>query len=247
MRNQKWISIVLIILIITSILLFIYSWISRTPNHIEIVVSRYNENLEWLSEEPFNHHPVIIYNKGENEDFVKTPNIRSIFKIPNVGRETHSYLYHVVKNYDNLADITIFLPGSCGLAHKHKRAKDTVIITENIHDTYFNDNIDDLYEKYKDFQLDNWQSSDGLNKKVNNEKELTPSNYRPFGVWFKHWFGDLKVTQTSYFGIFAVHKRHILQRPKEFYQKMLDEISVSSNPEVGHYYERAWSAIFYQI
>jgi hypothetical protein len=28
--------------------------------------------------------------------------------LPNVGREGHSYLWHVVNNYDNLADWTVF-------------------------------------------------------------------------------------------------------------------------------------------
>lgn len=244
--NKNLVSIVLITIITISILLFIYSWVSCNSNHIEIVVSRYNENLDWLSNEPFNRHPVIIYNKGENEDFTKTANIQSIIKIPNVGRESHTYLYHIIQNYDNLADITVFLPGSTGLSHKYTRAANLIKIVEYINDTYFYDKVDDLYQEYKDFQLDNYQSRDNTNKKINDEKILTPSMYRPFGVWYKHWFGDLKVSDTSYFGIFAVHKRHILQRPKEFYQELLNELSVSSNPEVGHYYERAWSAIFYQ-
>jgi hypothetical protein len=37
--------------------------------------------------------------------------------LPNVGKEQHSYLEHIVRNYDSLADRTIFLHGrapSCG-------------------------------------------------------------------------------------------------------------------------------------
>jgi hypothetical protein len=30
----------------------------------EIVIARYNENLNWINEEPFNRHPIIIYNKA---------------------------------------------------------------------------------------------------------------------------------------------------------------------------------------
>ena len=32
-----------------------------------IVVSRYNEKLDWLKDEPFNKYSVIIYNKGNDE------------------------------------------------------------------------------------------------------------------------------------------------------------------------------------
>lgn len=249
------ISIILVSFIIV-VFLFIFLLIeyntmgeytgSLLTRNIEVVVSRYNEYLEWLSEDPFNHHPIIIYNKGNNNNFSNASNIKSVIKIPNIGRETHSYLYHIVKNYDNLANITVFLPGSSGIPQKRERAIHVIKTIEHTHNTCFYDKIDDLYEKYKNFKIDNWQSSDNTNKQINNENILTPARYRPFGIWFKHKFGNLKITQTSYFGIFAVHKHDILQHPKEFYEELLEEISVSSNPEVGHYYERAWSAIFYK-
>ena len=37
--------------------------------------------------------------------------------LPNVGREQHAYLTHIVRNYDSLADWTVFLHGkvsTCG-------------------------------------------------------------------------------------------------------------------------------------
>ena len=66
-------------------------------NHddIELVVSRYNEDLEWLKEEPFNKYRVICYNKGKNDDFYKPPNMR-IVNLENVGREGHTYIYHIL-------------------------------------------------------------------------------------------------------------------------------------------------------
>ena len=77
--------------------------------NIEIVISRYNENLEWLNYEPFNKYKNIIYNKGPNDDFCKTNNIK-VFNLENIGRCDHTYLFHIIENYDNLADITVFLP-----------------------------------------------------------------------------------------------------------------------------------------
>ena len=71
---------------------------------IDIVVARYNENLDWLKDIPKNFN-IIIYNKGL-EDLT-----RPFIKIPNVGRESHTYLYHIITNYNNLADITIFCQG----------------------------------------------------------------------------------------------------------------------------------------
>ena len=40
-------------------------------DNVEIVISRYNENLTWTLETPFNEFKYIVYNKGDNEDFEK--------------------------------------------------------------------------------------------------------------------------------------------------------------------------------
>ena len=74
--------------------------IKEVPQELSkvIVVSRYNENLEWLKEFPFNLYPVIIYNKGTNDEFYKPDNLIKIVNIENVGRCDHTYLYHIVHN-----------------------------------------------------------------------------------------------------------------------------------------------------
>ena len=90
---------------------------------VEIVVARYNENLEWLKHHPFSEYNVIIYNKGTNNNFYKPKKLKYIENLENVGKCDHTYLYHIIKNYDNLSDITIFLPGSCNMKWKQKKAK----------------------------------------------------------------------------------------------------------------------------
>lgn len=76
-------------------------------NNVEIVVARYNEDLSWINEYPFNQFEYIVYNKGDNNNFVKT-NVKEIVRLPNVGRCDHTYLYHIVANYDNLSNIIVF-------------------------------------------------------------------------------------------------------------------------------------------
>lgn len=63
------------------------------------VVARYNENVDWLHTEK-DH--CIIYNKGEKL------NIENEILLPNVGRESETYLHYIITNYDNLPDIIIF-------------------------------------------------------------------------------------------------------------------------------------------
>ena len=66
----------------------------------KIVVSRYNENIEWVD----NYSERIIYNKGDNYDGV-------YIRLKNFGRETHTYLHHIVNNYNSLSDYTFFVQG----------------------------------------------------------------------------------------------------------------------------------------
>ena len=70
----------------------------------EIVIARYNEDLSWLKKLP-KTIKITVYNKGL--DNLDIPSIR----LPNIGRESHTYLYHIIQNYDNLAEQTIFCQG----------------------------------------------------------------------------------------------------------------------------------------
>lgn len=73
---------------------------------LEIVVARYNENLDWLKDiKKSKDIKITVYNKG-NDD-ITVPFI----PLPNIGRESHTYLYHIINNYENLADQTIFCQG----------------------------------------------------------------------------------------------------------------------------------------
>ena len=90
----------------------------------EIVVARYNENLDWLKKiKKSKDLKITVYNKGLDD--IDVPFI----KIPNVGRESQTYLEHIINNYDNLADQTIFCqgdpifhsPGFIELINKHRK------------------------------------------------------------------------------------------------------------------------------
>lgn len=242
--------IVLITILIILVSFFLFDFFIRytledfQQNNIEIVVSRYNEDLEWLKDEPFNKYPIVIYNKGVNDDFYK-PNNTKIIKLANVGRCDHTYLYHIVNNYDNLPENTIFLPGSANMHNKIDKAKEQVYEMEKHNNTVilgskYNNVKNDLYG----FSIDSHIATDTKNSSMNNETKLEISRIRPFGKWFEHHFGDTPVQYISYFGILGINKKHILLRKKEFYEKLLAEVSNSSNPEVGHYLERAWNAVF---
>ena len=77
--------------------------VSKT--NLDIVVSRYNENLEWCK--PY-AEMCVVYNKGEP---LKNNFGYKIRHLKNVGRESHTYLSHIVYNWDSLNEYTMFLQG----------------------------------------------------------------------------------------------------------------------------------------
>jgi hypothetical protein len=215
-------------------------------NNIEIVIARYNENLEWLAEEPFYKYPIICYNSGNNDDFLKLTKMK-VIQINNIGKEAYVYLYHIINNYNNLSNITIFLPGSSSSYHKIENAKRQIYETEKYNNTVFfsvkyNNVRDDIY----DFQIDDWCSTSNENTLANPKCELNLAKIRPFGKWFDKYFEDININYINYFGILGLKKKHIIQNSKEYYENLLLEFE-QPNDEVAHYFERAWEAIFYPL
>lgn len=255
--------IVLLLLIIMFILYscscsYSYSSVKREgfenqnkKKSVEIVISRYSEDLEWLKTEPFNSYScsITIYNKGNNEDFYKPENTKEIIKLPNVGRCDHTYLYHIIKNYDKLEDIVVFLPGSTEMEKKQKKATILLGEIEKHNSAVFVDiqRHEDVKTDNYFFELKEWKASNTINSKINPEAELTPAPIRPFGKWFDARFGDTKVQAITHLGIFSVAKEDILQHPKSYYENLIKDFDNSSNPEVGHYFERAWAAVFHPM
>ena len=240
--------IIIIIILLYTCICENYSNIDIDNKSIDVVISRYNENLDWLKEINEDKFNIIVYNKGINDNFIKLPNM-TIINLDNVGRESHTYLYHVINNYNNLADITIFLPGSGNIDYKMNKIQHLIELIKQhnkaifLHNSYYNNVKEDLYN----FTLNEWTTSDIQNKEINLESKLELSEIRPFGKWYDHYFNDIKIQHVTYLGIFSIDKRDILQHSKEYYENLIKQLSNSSNPEVGHYFERAWEAVFYPM
>jgi len=73
---------------------------------MKVVVARYNEDIHWLL--PI-MNIVTVYNKGlDNLQYIPQ---NKIIKCENVGREGATYIKHIIENYDNLDDYTVFIQG----------------------------------------------------------------------------------------------------------------------------------------
>lgn len=69
-----------------------------------LVVSSYKENIDWTDNVKQN---LFLYNKNEID--VGRSNL---IKLKNVGRESHTYLHHIVEHYNDLDDVVIFCQGN---------------------------------------------------------------------------------------------------------------------------------------
>jgi hypothetical protein len=211
----------------------------------EIIVARFNEDLSWL-EKYKGDYDITVYNKGPNS----AGNFNQI-KLPNVGMEAHTYLWHIVNRYDTLAPRTVFIMGSAVSREDRRPIMITLFNKLKTHkisefDVTCHD-VDDLKQNQYNFSLDEIEKSTKENKDVVNVKKLDPSPERPFGKWYETNFGDYQSKKVCFVPNFAVTREDIRKKPKSYYKHLLDKYLSEDfkNPEVAHYFERAWYAIFY--
>lgn len=224
-----------------------------TPFTCDLVIARYKEKLDWLQQyKNYDFRNIILYNKYEPDndksckDLGATLNGKDCIKInlANEGRCDHTYLYHIINNYDTLADVTIFSKGSSDMYRENKKLKFTVAKVFETRDTVMsNDTLaTPIHVHAADFVLSRYKST----HPANNDTDLTvkPASVRPFGKWYQHYFPGFSTIKVVYAGIFSVSKEHIKQHPKSYYEMLIKEVEGHHNPEAGHYFERSWTTIF---
>ena len=204
-----------------------------------LIFARYNEDIEWIKK--YKNYKKVIYNKGEklfkSKDF-------EIIDIKNVGRESHTWLYHIVNNYDRLDDINIFLQAKIDdlncMAYE-----DPLKYIKKVKKYGF------AASRYGLLGPFHWDWNVGVDKDIrykrkwlNNEISKSKIGFRKFS---KEIFPNIPLfVATSYSGCFAVKKEVILQHNISFYKRLLDILSNHKNPIEGHYMERLWCYIFTQ-
>jgi len=251
-----FLKIVFLVVFIIFIIFYAYLY-NNSKNYnihndrINIIISRYNENLKWTLDYPYNKYKYTVYNKGNNENFEKK-NVINVVNLPNVGRESHTYLYHIISNYDNLKDINVFLPGSIDTNHTifKKRLISSKLfdyIEKNDNAVFLSfDNIknNSIVDEFKYFQVNSYSSTTRENFMLNKESKTEKCIYRPYYKWYNKVFGDRVSNSVIHYGIFSVDKRDILKYPKIYYKNLIEYVSNSSNPEAGHFFEKSWGVIF---
>jgi len=199
-----------------------------------LIISRYRENIDWINYNDFDK--VLIYNKGDN--LTKD----NVIDLPNVGRESHTWLHHIVENYNNLYENNIFLQG---------RIDDLGCMVFSDPREYINGIKKNGFSVKRLGLLGpfHWKHNIGIEKdpryKESWERGEISKSKIGFRKFAKKYFPEIpKFVATSYGGCFGVSKEFILLRDLKFYRKLLENLSKSKNPIEGHYMERLWCYLF---
>jgi hypothetical protein len=212
---------------------------------VQVVVARYAEDLRWLDELP--HRDIVVYDKNDAGDASHgNPPARAVVRrLRNEGREGHTYLHHILRHWDDLADVTIFLPGSAH-AHFYKRRKLVRVVDAVCAGrpgaVPASRAPQPIHEHLAGLALDEWASTDADNARATRVVDLKPCDPRPFGRWYAA--RGLPPTRfVTYHGVFAASRDRIRSNPRALYRALLDDVRGHSNPEAGHYLERSWHAL----
>ena len=188
------------------------------PDHscrsINIVVARYNEDIEWTKQ----FENVTIYNKGD-----KLGDSYKEILLKNVGREGHTYYKHICDNYDNLDPYTIFLQGN-PFYHSPNIINN---LLKYIHNTKLDVDFEFLSEKVIYSCLD---YECRLNKQCTNI-------FNTYDIIFNTKCSNIECI----FGAgaqFIVSKTQILKKPKTFYKNIVKMLENNISPGEGYDIER---------
>ena len=190
----------------------------------DLVVSRFNEDISWLSQiKGFN---TFIYNKGNQLE-------RSI-SLPNIGREAHTYLYHIINNYDNLSDWTFFTQG-----HPFDHVKSYLTILNEFTGEEFNSTL--KVNEGVHFLSDGVFNRTLFSKPNGNPHHTNTLNLDD--IWL-NLFQDnpIELYPFTAGAIFIVNRNSIKLRSKKFYERCL-ELSINRDHSPWEF-ERIFPSIF---
>jgi len=214
----------------------------RTANRaIEVVVARFQEDVSWTDDFASCR---TIYNKGS-----ALPRETPSTLLPNVGREAHTYLHHIVQHWDDLAELTVFTQGRIsdhGLADLNPLLQ--------AHCGFLGAGLGVIVSRQRPHDF---TSAGHIRFTGEWLEQSLKGNIRRSEWSYDQWFDQFvaldvglssrhlqRLQLVSWGAIFSVHRDCIHSRPKAFYQRLLAQVENHPHPEESHYLERSWVYLF---
>ena len=193
---------------------------------IELVVARYYEDISWLNNIPPQIR-VTIYDKN-----LHAPHPNAL-RLPNIGREAHTYLHHIVTRWETLSPLTVFCQGK-PFDHAfdfHRTLRELARAPEAVADFRWLGHIIDTDDARGMRLFVPWSKNDD-----GHELDLHGFHQALFG----NAGPEKYVFQLG--AQFAVTEALIRSRSLNFYQRALQ--IASEFPDAAHCFERSWDKVF---
>ena len=205
---------------------------------VKVIIARYQEDIAWAEELGYDY---IVYDKGGQGD--ATSRI-----LPNIGREAHTYLTHITREYDHLAEMNVFLQGD-PFDHIHDQGRATVDILRG--------QVREAVERMVPFKGLAWfkLKCDALGRPHDLRKPENEGRWAgwgkdiPVGELFTKLFGapmPEQIIARAPTGNFCVTGERIRTRPRAFYEfalRLIEADPLDAN-NTGHALERLWQHVF---
>ncbi len=207
---------------------------------VQFVIAHYKEDLSWLA--PIVNSSV-IYTKG----IATSQYPERTLALPNIGREGHTYLHHIVTAYDSLPEVTVFLQGRIDdhTSLQPAEIREMASHTRPGEVTTFPWRELELFDCWNGIPWGEYPCWEKWSSMTCKQAPLTAGQY------FQALLGHDQLPDSVGFqpgAIFAVHRNTIRRHPRAYYEKLLQTMFLGGmahvNPETGHYMERFWLAMW---
>ena len=190
----------------------------------ELVVARYAEDLRWLGRVSKDIRRS-VYDKGDGSS--------GGLRLPNEGREAHTYLHHIVSRYETLSGITFFSQGKPfdHVPDFHRILREETPASLPAHGFRWYSFLVDRDDAEGSLLFQAWSKN----------REKRPLPLRAF--FRRLWDAEPPAFVVFYAGAhFAVTAEAIRRHPKSFYERAL-HVSLEL-PDAAHCFERCWDRVF---
>ena len=237
--------------------LFAHYRLWQFRGRVDVVVAHYREDLSWLNPYLSKIDHLYLYckdkpacQKGLSSNLQGATLV--VHHLTNEGRETNTYLTHIINYYHHLGQRTVFTMGSLNgnwmrkLSFLFSLSEPSMPKRRCYEKTFF--------DKVKAFQFSARSTiatslGDGYNY-FEQGSRVEFAEFRPLSQWMYHYFKRDVFEQGCRYGdgqhgaIFSVTNDDIRQYSPDFYRQLLQANQGSDSMEAGYFMERIWRFMF---
>ena len=230
----------------------------------DLVVAHFREDLRWLSDVMPHVATVHLYCKdaerclhGVPDDAIQSQRLKVVY-LPNKGRESHTYLTHIVKHYHQLPPRTVFTLAS--LNHNPMRWSSLKQALMREQPTQVVDRIDEeSHRTIMQFQLPHkgvaYSMGDGYDDRITAQFDanyVVKTHPHPLARWLLVHTGLDMASSAKWLctspdrhgAIFTATSEQIRWYPLTIYASLLQQNSSADLMESGYFMERIWRYLY---